>query len=71
MVYRVNQLSISQTSYDMFRMVTFPTRIGKDYVSVILNIFVDSPKFNNYRIFPLNNGLLNHGAQLIKNIPLN
>jgi ERCC4-related helicase len=62
MVYRVVQLNALQNSYNLFGMVTFPTGIGKDYISVIVNIFIYSPKFDNYRTFPLNNGLLNHDA---------
>jgi hypothetical protein len=57
---RVRQLKTLLNSYKLFSTVTFHTGIGKDYISAIDIIFIDSPKFENYKIFPLNNGLSDH-----------
>jgi len=57
---------------NMLITVTFPTRIEKDSIYAIDNILIGRSKFGNYKIFPLNNGLLDHDEQLITiNIPLN
>ena len=60
---RAIQLNALLNSYNLFSMVTFPARIGKDSISAIDNIFIDSSKFYYYKIFPLNHGLSNHDAQ--------
>jgi hypothetical protein len=67
---RVGQLKALLNSYNLFSTVTFHTGIGKDYISAIDNSFIDSPKFKNYKIFPLNNGLSDHDVHLIMNILL-
>jgi hypothetical protein len=56
--------------YNLFSTVSFPTSIEKDYISVIDNIFIDTSKLENCKIFPLNNALLVHNVQLIMNISL-
>jgi hypothetical protein len=47
-------------------MVTFPSRFGKDSIFAIDNIFIDASNFENYKIFPLINGLSDHDAHLQK-----
>jgi hypothetical protein len=61
---RMRQLKTVLNLYSMLIMVTFPTRIGKGSIYVIDNILIDRPKFDNYKIFPLNNGLSDHDAQI-------
>jgi len=67
----MRQLNATLNSYNMFITVTFPNRIEKESIYAIDNILIGRSKFDNYKIFPLNNGLLDHDAQLITiNIPL-
>lgn len=45
---------------------------SENYYRVIIIYFIDSSKFDNYKIFPLNNRSADHDVQLITiNIPLN
>lgn len=68
---RVSWLSALPNSCNLFRKGYFSSTIGKESVSAVANIFIGSYKFDNYRIFPLDNGLVDHDAQLIIiNIPL-
>jgi len=67
---RVRQFKAPLNSYNLFSTITFHTGIGKDYISAVDNIFIESSKFENYRIFPLNNGLSDHDVQLITKTPL-
>jgi hypothetical protein len=62
---RVRQVNAVLNSYNLVSIVTFPTRIRKDSNMAIDNIFIDTTKFHNYKIFPLLNGLSDHDAQLL------
>jgi hypothetical protein len=42
---RMSKLKAPLNSYNLFSTVTFPTRIGKDNISAVDNIFIDSSKF--------------------------
>ena len=57
------QLDNLLNTYNLTRMVSFPTRIDNTSISMIDNIFIDSRR--NYTIKPQINGLSDHDAQLI------
>ena len=62
----MRQLKTLLNLYNLFSTVTFRTGIGKEYISAIDNMFIDSPKFKNYKIFPLNNGLSDHDVHSVE-----
>jgi hypothetical protein len=66
----VRQLKAPLNSYNLFSTVTFHSGIGKYYNSAIDNIFIDSSKFENCKIFTLNNDLSDHDVQRITKNPL-
>ncbi|MGX9339112.1 hypothetical protein, partial [Pantoea dispersa] len=43
----------------------FPTRVVKDSSTLIDNFFIDQDKFNHIKVHPVENGLSDHGAQLV------
>jgi hypothetical protein len=60
------QLDAVLLSYKLFAIVHFPTRFHHQSRTTIDNIFINTYKFTNYTVFPLQNGLSDHDAQLLK-----
>jgi len=65
-----SQLNALLNSYNLFSIVQFPTRIYRNSVSAIDNIFIDTTKIDTYEVIPTMNGLSDHDAQII-NLNLN
>jgi exonuclease III len=65
-----SQLNALLNSYILFSVVQFPTRIYRNSVSAIDNIFIDTIKIDTYELIPTMNGLSDHDAQII-NLNLN
>jgi exonuclease III len=59
---RLNEILIT---YNLKSVVNFPTRIYKNSVTTIDNIFIDTTKLSSYSISPVLNGLSDHDAQLL------
>ena len=57
-------------SYIPFSIVHFPTRIYRNSISAIDNIFTDTTKTDTYEVIPAMNGLSDLDAQII-NLNLN
>jgi len=53
------------TSYSLSSIVTFPTRIQRNFCTIIDNIFINTFKFNNFSVYPNINGLSDHDAQCL------
>jgi len=60
------QLDAVLLSYNLFAIVDFPTRSQFQSSTAIDNIFIETYKFTNYTVVPLQNGLSDHDAQLLK-----
>jgi hypothetical protein len=52
-------------SFNLFPVIDFPTRSQNTSVSLIDNIFIDNSKSGKYLVYPMNNGLSDHDAQLL------
>ena len=65
-----SQLNALLNSYNLFSIVQFPTRIYRNSVSAIDNIFIDTTEIDTYEVIPAMNGLSDHDAQII-NLNLN
>jgi hypothetical protein len=46
-------------------VVTFPTRICEHTSTSIDNVFIDTTRFNNFIVSPINNGLSEHEGQVL------
>jgi hypothetical protein len=64
------ELNAVLLSCNLSAIVHFPTRAQNKSNTAIDNIFTDTYKFINYTVFPLYNGLSDHGAQLLKGVNL-
>ena len=53
------------TSYGLSSIVSFPTRIQKNSQTIIDNIFINTFKFNNFKVYPSINGLSDHDTQCL------
>ena len=53
-------------TYNLSAIVYFPTRSQSYSITAIDNIFIDTYKFINFTVSPLNNGLSDHDVQLLK-----
>jgi len=56
------------TSYSLYSITDFPTRIHNNSHSIIDNIFINKFKNENYLVSSLSNGLSDHDAQVIAEI---
>jgi endonuclease/exonuclease/phosphatase family metal-dependent hydrolase len=63
--FRQRQLDKLLRSFNLCSIVAFPTRIGPNTSTIIDNIFIDNQQYDRYEIFPVNNRLSDHGAQLL------
>ena len=52
-------------TYGLSSTVQFPTRICKNSISQIDNIFINTTKYNNFTIYPMINGMSDHDAQIL------
>jgi hypothetical protein len=59
------QLDVLLSSFNLFSIVDFPTRIQSNSSSAIDNIFIDFHRLGNYTICPYINGLSDHDAQIL------
>jgi hypothetical protein len=62
---RTLQLISQFQTYNMFRVVDFPTRITTNSSTAIDSIFVDCSGLNKLHMFPVINGLSDHDAQYL------
>jgi len=53
------------TSYSLYSVIDFPTRIHNNSNTMIFNIFINKFKNVNYSVYSLINGLSNHDAQVL------
>jgi len=72
--FNVNYLSDNQnkqarnpllTSYSLYSVIDFPMRIHNSSNTMIVNIFINKLKNENYLVYSLINGLSNHDAQVL------
>ena len=72
--FSINYLSDNQnkkalnsllTSYSLYSVIDFPTRIHNNSITVIDNIFINKFKNENYSVYSLINGLSDHDAQVL------
>lgn len=72
--FNINYLSDNQnqhalnsilTSYSLYSVIKFPTRIHNDSNTMIDNIFINKFKNDNYSVYLLINGLSDHDAQVL------
>ncbi|PNF21509.1 hypothetical protein B7P43_G13548 [Cryptotermes secundus] len=59
------QLDSLLTTYGLYNIIDFPTRIDYKSATAIDCIFIDKCKISNYSIIPVVNGLSDHDAQLL------
>jgi exonuclease III len=52
-------------TYGLSSTVQFPTRINSISTSALDNIFINTRKCSNYKVYPIVNGLSDHDAQII------
>jgi hypothetical protein len=52
-------------TFNLTQVVTFPTRICKNKRTLIDSIFLDNTKYNNISVYPYENGLSDHVAQIL------
>jgi hypothetical protein len=50
--------------YNLIQIVNFPTRTSNDKETQIDNMFLDSMRLNCYSVYPMENGLSDHNAQI-------
>jgi hypothetical protein len=71
--FNINYLSDNQnkqalnsllTSYSLYSIIGFPTRIHNNSHTIIDNIFINKFKNENYSVYSLINGLSDHDAQV-------
>jgi hypothetical protein len=53
------------TTYNLTNIVMFPTRIIEQTSTAIDNTFLDTDKYDTYKIQPFHKGLSDHEAQLL------
>jgi len=53
------------TSYSLYSVIDFPTRIHNNSNTMIDNIFINTLKNENYSVYSLINGLSDHDAQVL------
>jgi len=72
--FNINYLSDNQnkqalntllTSYSLYSVIDFPTRIHNNSNTMIYNIFINKLKNENYSVYPIINGLSDHDAQVL------
>ena len=61
-----SQLNALLYSYNLFSIVHSPTRIYRNSVSAINNIFIDTTKIDTYEVIAAINGLFDQDALIIK-----
>jgi exonuclease III len=59
-----NLVTLMKT-FNLTQVVTFPTRICNDKRTLIDSIFLDNAKYNNISVYPFENGLSDHVAQIL------
>ena len=73
--FNINYLNDSQnkqtlnsllTSYSLYSIIDFPTRIHNNSNTMIDNVFINTYKNVNYSAYPLSNGLSDHEAQVLE-----
>jgi hypothetical protein len=57
-------LNFLLTSYSLYSITDFPTRIHNNSHTMIYNIFINKFKNESYSVYSLINGLSNHDAQV-------
>ena len=62
---RRSQLDAVLHSYNLMGIVEFPTRFGTNSQTAVDNIFIDTSTFQEYKLYPLINGLSDHDAQYL------
>jgi hypothetical protein len=62
---KVHQVISLLQTYNLFRVVDFPTRITKNSSTAIDNIFLDYCRLNTYQVFSVFSGLSDHDAQYL------
>jgi hypothetical protein len=60
-----SKLNMIMNTYNLEQVVDFPTRIFKDKVSQLNNIFLDRTKLHCISVYPIQNGLSDHDAQFL------
>jgi hypothetical protein len=61
-----DELNDLLTSFNVNSIITFPSRITKNTMSIIDNIFIDITIVSNFMTSPIINGLLEHDAQTLE-----
>ena len=73
--FNINYLNDSQnkqtlnsllTSYSLYSIIDFPTRIHNNSNTMIDNVFINTYKNVNYSAYPLINGLSDRDAQVLE-----
>ena len=73
--FNINYLNDSQnkqtlnsllTSYSLYSIIDFPTRIHNNSNTMIDNVFINKYKYVNYSAYPLINSLSDHDAQVLE-----
>jgi hypothetical protein len=52
-------------TFNLTQVVSVPTRISNNKGTLIDNIFIDKAKYNNVSVYPFENGLSYHVAQIV------
>ena len=60
-----SQLNALLNSYNVFSIVQFPTRIYRNSISAIDNIFIDTTKIDTYEVIPAMNQLSDRDEQIV------
>jgi exonuclease III len=59
------KLETLMETFNLTQIVTFPTRICNNKRTLIDSIFLDNAKYNNISVYPFENGLSDHVAQIL------
>jgi hypothetical protein len=66
---RLKQLKALCETFNLIRIINFPTRTGASTSTAIDNIFIDITKYDYHTVLSLHNGLSDPEAQLLTIVP--
>ena len=60
------ELNSLLNSYNLYRVIEFPTRSNNTTSTAMDSVFINKFKHKNYKIYSLINGLPDHDAQILR-----